>query len=548
MTKETIAIIPARGGSKGIPRKNVRIMAGVPLIAHVIRAAINSSVFDRVFVSTEDEEIAEISGRFGASVLRRPKSLSGDSVTLDPVISHAVKTLEARGITASAVGVLQPTSPTVKARTITAAYYKFISEKADSLISATDATHLYWRKKGGTYVPLFPERLNRQYLPVMLKETGAFTFSRRRVITDKGRFGRKISFYVLPENETADIDTPMNWWVAEKILTRKKIAFRVDGYDKIGLGHVYRALTLAQRMMDHEVVFLMDSRFQLGIALVRQYNFPVVEFRDSPFEKLDCIKPEIVINDVLDTTADYMLALKKTGVFTVNFEDLGAGSRHADLLINALYGRKSRDTGRVLSGPDYECLRDEFYSVEPRPLSGKVKTVLVTFGGTDENNLTIKSLKALEVIKGLRIFVILGLGHPDAELVRRFVKKSRNKCRLMTNVRCMSRYMRQADIAVTSCGRTVFEMASVGVPCVAMAQNRREMTHTFASPDNGVLNLGLGKSVTQARLRLVIKKLISDSRLRGKMRKRMAGRDIKTGTTRVINAIFGRFYGGRREF
>lgn len=94
MKPKILAIIPARGGSKGIPRKTIRFLHGKPLIAYTIEVALSSRYIDRVVVSTEDEEIAEISQIYGADVILRPLELAQDDVTLDPVIFHAVDTIE----------------------------------------------------------------------------------------------------------------------------------------------------------------------------------------------------------------------------------------------------------------------------------------------------------------------------------------------------------------------------------------------------------------------------------------------------------------------
>ena len=90
MKPKVITVIPARGGSKGVPRKNVKLLNGKPLIAYTIEASLNSGVVDRVFISTDDAEIAEVAKKFGAEVIDRPAELAGDKVTLEPVIKHAL--------------------------------------------------------------------------------------------------------------------------------------------------------------------------------------------------------------------------------------------------------------------------------------------------------------------------------------------------------------------------------------------------------------------------------------------------------------------------
>ena len=99
---------------------------------------------------------------------------------------------------------------------------------------------------------------------------------------------------------------------------------RVDGYREIGLGHIYRTLTLAHNIFDHEVIFLMDKQYDLGIKLIEKQNFKIEFLSKILYLKLE-ISPDIIINDILDTSTDYMLKLKNMGIKVFNFEDLGLG-------------------------------------------------------------------------------------------------------------------------------------------------------------------------------------------------------------------------------
>ena len=315
MEERIIAIVPARGGSKGISRKNVRMLAGKPLIAHIVETASSSEYFERIIVSSEDSEILETAKRFGAETIRRPKRLSADDVPLDPVIYHVLQRIEKKGYYPTIVVTLQPTSPTLRRETIDETVKKLIEQKFDTVISVKDATHLYWIEKEGKFVPLFRERKNRQFLPRILKETGSIIASRRDVISETNRIGKNISFVHISPEEAIDIDSPREWWLTEKILNQKKIVFRVDGKQEIGLGHVYRALTLAQRIIDHQVTFLMNSRNALGISVVKQQHQKIVTFTDDPLPIIDTLNPDIIINDILDTDTNYMQALKRKGKF-----------------------------------------------------------------------------------------------------------------------------------------------------------------------------------------------------------------------------------------
>jgi len=546
--EKIIAIIPARGGSKGITRKNIRLLAGQPLISYILETAKSSKYLHRIIVSTEDEEIAETAKRFGAEVIRRSKKLSGDDVPLDPVVYDVLQKLERKGYFPTIVLTLQPTCPTLKVQTLDQAIKKLIAEKLDTVISVKDETHLYWVENGDRFIPLFEERRNRQFLPEILKETGSFLASRRHVISPTSRIGQNISFVRVSTEEAIDIDSTMDWWLTEKILNQKTIVFRVDGYKEIGLGHIYRTLALAQRIMDHQVIYLMDSRYSAGISIVERNHHKIVTYKRDPIPAIETLNPDIVINDILDTGLQYMQALKRLGKFVVNFEDLGEGAQFADLVINALY-ESPLPYSNHLWGPDYVCLRDEFYSVEKRKLRPEVKNVLITFGGVDEGNLTCKVLSALHKCgTDLNVTVILGPAYIHDKTLKRIIETRKIKCQVRKNVKYISKYMAKADLVYTSCGRTVYEVVAVGTPCIALAQSDREMRHLYANINNGVINLGLGKTVEEEKIIEVTAELISKLHLRLEMQKKMQRHQLHSGIDRVLKAIFHHYHELRKDY
>lgn len=137
LKENVIAVIPARGGSKGIPRKNIKLLAGKPLIAYSIEKAKQSELVDRVIVSTEDEEIAEIARKYGAEVQIRPEELARDNIATPPVLQHVVKTLEAENYFPQVIVLLHPTSPLKKTRHIDEAVKK-IRGGYDAVLSYGD--------------------------------------------------------------------------------------------------------------------------------------------------------------------------------------------------------------------------------------------------------------------------------------------------------------------------------------------------------------------------------------------------------------------------
>lgn len=544
---KTIAIIPARGGSKGIPRKNIRDLNGKPLIWYTIHTALDSGCFTEVLLSTDDDEIAHVGAECGATIHKRPAHLASDQATLDPVVFDAVG---GEPENYDLIVTLQPTCPLLKVDTLREALSKMISEpNIDTLLSVTNDPRLAWIEKDGKIVPGYEERVNRQQLPPYYRETGAFFISRSRCVKENSRFGEKVGVFEVSPMEAIDIDTIADWWIVEKYLKTLKIALRVDGNRSIGFGHVYRMLLLANRLFDHRVEFFLDQKDEEAVDKVRKSFYPLVagERENLPGLVLER-QPDIVIHDILDTTAEGLSPFKQKGIFTVNFEDLGPGIAEADLVINALY-ETDIPYPHVYSGPDYYCLREDFAHTQIRELSPEVQKIVVSFGGADPSDLTAKTVKTLaEFLKdrNVQVGIVLGLGYPvdaekklESDLERNGLPE---KIVLKRNVASMAAAMKEADLILTSCGRTMYEVASLGIPAILMAQNTRELHHTFGHADNGFSNLGLGGEVSSERLLETIARIADDFELRKEMRTRMLKTDFRKGLARVESLILDSYW------
>ena len=539
---KVLAVVPARGGSKGIPRKNVRLLAGQPLISYVLRALAAAQTVDRVVVSTDDEEIKAVAQRSGAEVIDRPAELAGDAVTLDPVVYHAVEQVEAAGFLPDVVLTVEPTAPLLRPATIDRAVLMLVESGADTVISLVNETHLAWTAGAdGRGVPLYEKRVNRQQLPQRLRETGGVFASRRGIVTPTGRIGQDVRLLELDPLEGLDIDAVEDWWIAEKALNRRRIVFRVDGSPQLGLGHVYRALSLAGRLLDHELLFVMDADLPLGVDLVRGAFYPVQTFTGDPLPAIREAGAQIVVNDILDTEVAYIRALRDMGLFVVNFEDLGPGNHAAHLVINALYDPRFPEAHMVW-GPQYADLRDEFATAPVKVVEPDVRRVLVTFGGADPADLTAKTLRVLGTMRGdFENEVVLGLAYGPREDLRAQAAALGPRVTVAEQVRDMSRRMHAADLVITSAGRTVYEVAAIGTPCIVMSQNAREQRHLFALAENGFVNLGLGADVPDETLRAAVARLVGDFAQRQRMSARMLAADIRGGTGRIVRLMLERY-------
>jgi CMP-N,N'-diacetyllegionaminic acid synthase len=233
---EILAIVPARGGSRGIPRKNLALIDGIPLVAHSIRHALESSLISRVIVSTEDEEILQAALAAGAEVpFRRPVALAGDEVLDHPVFEHVLRALkESEDYTPDVVVHLRPTAPFRRVRWIDEAIHLLVnSPAADSVRSVSRCTQHPYRMfridPDGFLDPVMkhehplPYLLRRQELAPVYYYNCILDVTRPRTIFEQGSMtGAAILPYVIPEDDVIDVDTARDLEVARFLMGRLK--------------------------------------------------------------------------------------------------------------------------------------------------------------------------------------------------------------------------------------------------------------------------------------------------------------------------------------
>ena len=535
-----LVVIPARGGSKGIPRKNLRSLAGKPLIYYSVATAFSSKFELDVYVSSDDDEILSIASQVGAKVVKRDSAIAQDATTLDPVVYDAycqAQALENKNY--GLVVTLQPTSPLLESNSLDEAIQCLIDNSSlDTVIAAHDDTHLTWKVKEGIYTPNYEERLNRQYLTPVFKETGGFLITRAKEVSEHNRIGKNVDLYLLEGGENIDIDTYEDWNLCEYYLKRKKILFVVSGYGEIGLGHVYNTLLIANDILNHHVEFLVDSRSDMAYEKIALNHYAVHRQQcDDILDDIKKLSPHLVINDRLNTGRDYMQGLKSAGIKCINFEDEGEGAALADVVINAIYPEKTVKDHHYY-GYEYFLLRDEFLLTEPKPLSSKVQKVLLTFGGVDSNNYTLKVLESIYDYcreNGIVVSIVAGFGYAHYDSLQKF-----REINIYKNATNIAEHMKKADIIFTSAGRTTYEVASLQIPTIVMAQNERELTHRYASEAYGFTNLGLGYNVDNMTILKHFREMTENIHVRETQREKMSKMNLTLGrrrTQKIINEI-----------
>lgn len=527
-----LAVIPARAGSKGIPNKNIRLLNGKPLIYYSIKNALESKFIDEVVISTDSKEVEIIAKQMGATVKWRNAELCGDSITLDSVIYDAIKDKEC-----DYVVTMQPTSPTLLVETLDSAIKYAINKELDTVISVLNSPHLAWKQsEDGTKYPDYEERLNRQYLPPYYLETGAFVVSKRDIVNENTRIGAKVDVFEISDKEAIDIDTFADLKYCEDIMGNQTVAFYVNGNTRRGMGHIYRCLELADEFYVKPDIYYDINQTDRRLFGETTHNLIGVDGLNELFKILEDKKYDIFINDILNTNLDYMIALKNCNPSKkiISFEDDGEGVYKADLVVNALY--QDPLVPQMKAGKDYYICAKTFMFYEHIKIKDNVESVFISFGGADPQNYTDRLLEIVkeEKYKNYKFKVVIGRAKQNIEKLLEYNKY--DNIEVLYDIRNMPEIMSACDVAITSRGRTGYELAILGIPTIAMAQNKREEKHGFVSHENGFEYLGLNPSdsIIEANLDLYIN---MSKKERESKQEELLRHDLRNGRKRVINLI-----------
>ena len=548
--KKKLLVIPDMKGEFCVFKNNLRILAGKPLIAYAIEAAqrCTTQPLD-IVVTTNDASVIHLCDTYSIPAIPNQFIDTGNDpdVTLDPIINDTVRKVEReRNHKYDIIITLQPTSPLIKAETIDAALNIFEHSDYDTILSAINEPRLAWKRTSNGFLPQYAERKNRNNLPEYLVETGTFLICDRTNLMSGSRIGEKVYIYQLPKNEGLEIINEYDWLIAEKELSKKTILIRLDGYVTIGMGHIYRGLQLANMLFEHKIIFVISHKSELAEKKIKDLGYTYIVINDN-IEILEIIKntqADIVINDILNTDAAYMKQLSASHVRVVNLEDLGDGAVYADAVINDLY-EPQNELSNFYWGSRFYCLREEYFNAKRNPKTNTfIREILVSLGGTDPSHLTEKVVEAclgLPTTASCNITLILGAGNSSYEKIMDLIKSAPKHIsfNVLQDVSSLSFFMEKADLAISSQGRTMYELAYMTVPTIIMAQNPRELTHEFGYLSNGFINLGLGTDIDVHTICETIVWLMNCPQIRQQMKKRMASMDLEKGIYRVKKIILG---------
>ena len=225
-----LCVIPARRGSKRLPLKNILPLAGIPMIAHTINAAINSDVFNEVIVSTEDQEIADISKKFGADCYIRSNELAGDLVSATDVCLDVSKNLDPDKKKYDSIVCLQPSSPLRSSKDIKLSVEHFYKTQANYLVSVTpiDPHYFHWAvyENENKWKMYFNNKymMERPLLPPVFRPNGAIKMGRINALEETHNFfGEGLETYLMPEERSIHVAEQFDYELAEFLLSKEEI-------------------------------------------------------------------------------------------------------------------------------------------------------------------------------------------------------------------------------------------------------------------------------------------------------------------------------------
>lgn len=513
-TPLTHVLIPARGGSVGVKRKNLRpFRSDVPMFWEAA-ALLHGYTHMKVVINTDDDEIASLARIGMYPVYRRPFNLGADHITIGDVVQEYAYEHDYPRII-----VIQPTSIPLRPAEFVQAVISWRDSvsRNEKYIAFGNPLPKLLSINGRPYPSDSALRVNRQDMSQnVLAENGLRLYPPGE--QDYNRPPDQVE-----KMEAYDIDTWADLQAARNHFKNERLILRFRASKQHGAGHLFRCLALADECQQFDVTFVPTGDTD-------EWAYNIVQERGWPMMPATQVKANgyggVWVNDMLDTQPQDVFAPANKGFRVINLEDLGPGARHADLVVNALYPFSGLD--HEVHGGKWAVLRPEFMVLrylqrEQRDLD--LPKVLILFGGTDPSDLTAKTARALDHFPVDHLRIVVGPGYSGVY-----------GSTVMPGV-SVAEHLLWADVVVTSAGRTVYEAAAVGTPAIVMAQNMREATHAHLGPRNGNLYLGMGDTTSKRQISEAVDMVAAAPHLREDMvrtgRRTVDGQGIRRIVRRI---------------
>jgi spore coat polysaccharide biosynthesis predicted glycosyltransferase SpsG/CMP-N-acetylneuraminic acid synthetase len=533
--KNLIVIIARESGRYDVSKQNLRLVNGKPLLSYVIKTAKESKNCYTI-VSTDSDEVKQYAEFYQVPVLDRSKKLTKDDTKLIEIASEALTKLEKKGLKFRKCLILHPHFPLIKKETIQR-FFSSLNKKVSIIYGYEKEVDYNFAKikKNFELEPLSKENVK------IIKIVSFDCQKLLHIKTDNKIFGLGIS--------SDEIFTPHNYHqfaYLESVMKRKKIIVRVDADINTGLGHVYNMLTILNNIRNDDILVIMNAKKNLGFKKFKEHLYAVKTYSDeNEFWKIiRNFKPDIIFNDILNTTSYYIKKLKKEGIFVVNFEDLGEGRKFADLVFNPIFESKKQMKNEYY-GPNYACVREEFRVFKRKKIRKYVKNIAITLGGVDKDNNVLKILSVIrkfKLLENVKIKIILGLGYKQKKKLLGLTNKMNSlnhKIEIVEKVDLLSKHLIDCDFVIASNGRTVLEIASLNIPLISLSVNKREQQHNFVRKFNVGYHIDYTKNI-EDKLKSSIENMM-DFSIRKKKIKNLEKEDLRKGITTVTTKIMSEY-------
>lgn len=511
MSSQAIAIIPARGGSKRIPKKNIKEFFHKPIIAYSIESALKSGLFKKVIVSTDDKEIAKIAKEYGADVpFLRPKHLSNDFTGTAAVINHTLKYLEKRGETYQYICTIYATAPLLQTKYLVQGFHALKNSNAVNAFSATSMPFPIQRTfkldDNGRCEMFMPQYYmsRSQDLEEAYQDAGQFYWkhhTRDNNSKNKMVFSEISIPIIIPRYLVQDIDTLEDWSRAEfmyeaiqKLQIKENILFRADSSSTIGTGHIMRDLVLASQYKDANIIFatqelpnninhkILDAKYSLEIlqtnsfkelnTLIKKLNIETLVIDhyeiDKDFEQeLKTSNPNLKIFVLDDTYKEHICDT------LLNHNICADASRYTNLV---------PPTCEILCGKEHTLLRDEFYKekrkLKKKKTDSKKKTLFISMGGADSSHINIEILKVLKKFENIQVDLLTTKANKNLKELQEYTQ-NKKWIHLHIDSTKVAKIMRKSDFAIISPSLIANEILFMGLDFLTIqtaTNNQNEMS------------------------------------------------------------------------
>jgi len=334
-----------------------------------------------------------------------------------------------------------------------------------------------------------------------------------------------------------------------------KIFIRCDGGAKLGTGHIIRQLMIVKELKNKtqaEIKFLMKD-IPEGVERVKKEGFLVKRLPETEslvseanliFDYLKNENPDLLILDILNTSKKYVEILKKLNIKIVSFDDHSEGKYLADLRFNILELGIEPPAPNLFEGPKYVTLHPVYveYHYKIKEIKKQANKILITFGGSDPDNLTNKVLRALEKMdRKLEINIVVGFAFPYFQELKKNIERSKHKINVYKNISSqkMAELMFESDIGIGAGGLTQYEFACIGLPGIIICENvehQYKLGNWFQ--ERGVfVNLGIGKTLLEEEILKNVCELLENYSKRKEMSAKGKSLGDGRGLERTVNKI-----------